>query len=495
MTSRVVGISGISVYLPPLRVPLEQWCAWTGNSWSKMEAVVGRSFRVRGPQHNAYTMAATAVLRLIEQYDIDPARVRFLGLGTESSTDNSAGAVIVKGMLDDALRETGRSPLARGCEVPEFKHACLGGVYALKSAVRFLLADGRGSQAIVVASDIAEYARGSTGEPTQGAGAVAMLIEEDPTIAEVRLDLGGSSSDYRGPDFRKPLNRLAGAAPRPNGQVQDLPVFNGKYSTTCYVDATLRSLEDMFDRREIDAAGYWRSLPAVFMHRPYRRMPLSGWAMGYLMALARGSETDRTELAEYCSADGIDVAEVIEELKSRPRVRSLAEEGRLDDEVHPRTARLLKAFRSTEAYRDHVEGKMELGGDLMMQVGNIYTGALFGWLAAGLEEAAAKNVELGGEEVLLVGYGSGDASEAIPLKIRDTWKVGASRIGFDRALANAVDLTREQYEQLHDEGAADGLEYPPREEFRVIRIGDSADEAFTDTGIEYYRYFGEVAGD
>ena len=40
-------------------------------------------------------MAATAVMRLIDQYDIDPARVKFLGLGTESSTDNSAGAIIV----------------------------------------------------------------------------------------------------------------------------------------------------------------------------------------------------------------------------------------------------------------------------------------------------------------------------------------------------------------------------------------------------------------
>lgn len=455
---------------------------------------MGRSFRVRDAGHNAYTMAATAVLRLIERYDVDPANVRFLGLGTESSTDNSAGAVIVKGMLDDALREAGRNPLARGCEVPEFKHACLGGVYALKNAVRFLLADGGGSQAIVVASDIAEYARGSTGEPTQGAGAVAMLIEEDPTIAEVRLELGGSSSDYRGPDFRKPLNKLAGAAPRPNGQVQDLPVFNGKYSTTCYVDATLRSLEDMFDRREIDAAGYWRSLPAVFMHRPYRRMPLSGWAMGYLMSLARGSESDRRELEEYCGADGIDVAEVVEELESRPRVRSLAEEGRLDDEVHPRTAQLLKAFRSTAAYRDHIEGKMQLGADLMMQVGNIYTGALFAWLAAGLEEAAETGVELGGKEVLLVGYGSGDASEAVPLRIRDSWREGASRIGFARALDNAVDVSREQYEQLHDSGEADGLRNPPKDEFRVVRIGDRAEDAFTDTGIEYYRYF-EAAGD
>ena len=40
-----------------------------------------------------------------------------------------------------------------------------------------LACDGANRQAIVVSSDIAEYARGSSGESTQGAGAVALLLE------------------------------------------------------------------------------------------------------------------------------------------------------------------------------------------------------------------------------------------------------------------------------------------------------------------------------
>ena len=144
MSQQQVGISGLSLYVPPYRVNLEDWCDWTDNQLGKIQAVVGSSFRMRGPEHNAYTMAATAVLRLIDAFEVDPHRVRYLALGTESSTDNSAGAVIVRGMIDDALRARGKEPLARGCEVPEFKHACLGGVYALKSAVRYLMADGEG---------------------------------------------------------------------------------------------------------------------------------------------------------------------------------------------------------------------------------------------------------------------------------------------------------------------------------------------------------------
>ena len=162
MRRKDIGISGLAAYAPPFRVWLEDWCDWTDNQWPKIREVVGRSFRVRGPQQSVYTMAANAVMRLIEQYDVDPLRVKFLGLGTESSTDNSAGAIIVKGMIDRALLAKGLPAIARSCEVPEFKHACLGGVYGMKNALRHLALDGAGGQAIVVCADIAEYERGSS---------------------------------------------------------------------------------------------------------------------------------------------------------------------------------------------------------------------------------------------------------------------------------------------------------------------------------------------
>ena len=283
-----IGISGLAAYVPPFRVWLEDWCEWTGDQWPRVREVVGRSFRVRGPEHSVYTMAATAVMRLIDQYNVDPTRIKFLGLGTESSTDNSAGAIIIKGMVDQALESRGKPPIARSCEVPEFKHACLGGVYAMKGAIRQLALDGAGGQAIVVCADIAEYARGSSGEPTQGAGAVAMLLEEDPALVVVDLPGSGSASDYRVMDFRKPMLRFCGQDRTESHQVQDFPIFNGKYSTTCYIDETLQALNDMYRKRRLVPIDYLRSLKTVFMHRPYRRMPETGWAVAYLFALQPG---------------------------------------------------------------------------------------------------------------------------------------------------------------------------------------------------------------
>ncbi|MEO1171132.1 MAG: hydroxymethylglutaryl-CoA synthase, partial [Myxococcota bacterium] len=268
-----VGVSGLSLYVPPHRVSLERWCDWTGSNWDKVQAVVGRSFRVKGPGHSLYTMAASAVLQLIEKYDVDPRDVGMLVLGTESSTDNAAGAVVVRGMVDEGLEAKGMPRLARDIEVPEVKHACLGGIYGVKQSLRYLSVDGKGRKAIVVSGDIAEYERGSTGEPTQGAGAVAMLLEENPKLLAIDLTRAASASSYRGPDFRKPFGRfLEQSYTQGVDRVHDFPVFNGKYSTACYLDEVLSALDSMFTKAgDVDRVAYHRSVDRVFFHRPYRR--------------------------------------------------------------------------------------------------------------------------------------------------------------------------------------------------------------------------------
>lgn len=482
------GISGLSLYVPPYRVNLRDWCDWTGNPWDKISNVVGHGFRMRGPDQSVYTMAANAVLRLIDQNGIDPAHVGFLGLGTESSTDNSAGAVIVRGLVDMALEARGQKLLSRYCEVPEFKHACLGGVYGLKGALRYLAWDGAGKQAIIVSTDIAEYARGSSGEATQGAGAVAMLLEENPLMFEVDLSAAASSSDYRGVDFRKPFLRFVDQKPGTKGQLQDLPVFNGKYSTTCYVDETLHALHAMLEKRGGSRAGFYRDLSAVFMHRPYHRMPTTAWAVGYLFALAHDGYNERDELAGYCEKAQLDVDEVIAEMNTSPSVANLVDRHDLAAETYPLSMLLLKAFRKTETYLEVVSEKMILGSDTMMDLGNLYTAALPAWMAAGMEDALSRDLAIEGHEVVLCGYGSGDAAEVIPMRVSPHWREAAERIGFREALENPVDLDFEQYKALHSGDDAEGLPRPGTGLLVTDHIGSSTESDFQDRGVEYYRF-------
>jgi hydroxymethylglutaryl-CoA synthase len=393
-------------------------------------------------------------------------------------------------MVDRALVSRGKEPISRSCEVPEFKHACLGGVYGMKGAIRHLALDGKGSQAIVVCADIAEYARGSSGEPTQGAGAVAMLLEENPQLAVVDLVGSGSASDYRVMDFRKPMLRFCGQDRSESHQVQDFPVFNGKYSTTCYIDETLHAMNDMYEKRGLDAIDYLRSLRTLFMHRPYRRMPETGFALSYLFALGKGNAADRAELASYCYEATVDPHAVRSEMLGEPVVANFANEESLDFEAYPLTMAALQAFRASRHYRREILDKLALGSDTMLDLGNLYTAALPAWLAAGFEQALDEGSLKSGEEVLTLGYGSGDAAEVIPFFMADNWRDATARIAFADAMALTVDLTEAQYQALHDGRRVEGLDYVPRNEFVIDRVGRSNARHFADLGIEYYRYVG-----
>lgn len=483
MSSVPVGISGFAVYLPPWRVDLRQWSEWSGAPWEKIGSVVGTGFRMPGPGQGVYTMAATAALRLMDQFDVDPGRVRFLALGTESSTDNSAGAVIVRGMLDAAARERGTSPLNRHCEVPEFKHACLGGVYAMKAALRFLATEPGDAAAIVIASDVAKYDIGCSGEPTQGAGAVAMLLEKRPKLLEVDLASCGSASAYRAIDFRKPLFRTNGSGT----YFRETPVFNGKYSTTCYLDEALHALREMLARLHRDPLEYFRSVRAVFMHRPYERMPLNSLAFSYLAQLAHDGAAGEAELARYCQAARLDPGDVLAEMRATPDILAFALNGETEREPWPLTMRLLRDFRAQPLYQDLVAAKMCLGSAPMRELGNMYSASLPAWMAAGLEEARTSGVDLAGQEVLALGYGSGDAAEAMPMRATESWADAAGRIRFAAALQPAINITREEYVQLHRSGIGPrSLEL--HDEFIIDRVGNSTAPEYADEGVEYYRY-------
>lgn len=477
----------MSLYVPAFRVNLQDWCAWTGNDWEKISAVVGRSFRVCGRHENVYTMAANAVLRLIRDHRIDPQRVGFLGLGTESSTDNAAGAVIVRGMVDRALDALGMPRLSRNLEVPEFKHACLGGVYALKSALRFAATDGGNQLAVVVAADVAEYERGSTGEQTQGAGAVAMLIEREPRLFTVDLAHTGKASDYRGPDFRKPFARhfMEGYAANTR-RLADFPVFSGKYSTFSYLDETVHAVEDMLRRLGVSPGTYYESVRGLFFHRPYQAMPIQAMSFLYVRGLARGDHR-HDELRALCAEAGVGFDDVLRETHSTPDLYAGVLAGRLED-PYVATGAVAAVLRRKPGFRALLAEKMSLGSDVTRDFGNLYSAALPAWIAAGIEHAARAGIELLGAPLVAVGYGSGDAAEAMPFAVVPGWQEAAARIGVAQALEGAIDLTREQYEALHDGAPVPDLRYTPREEFRIARIGRHYERTFQDLGVEYYEY-------
>jgi polyketide biosynthesis 3-hydroxy-3-methylglutaryl-CoA synthase-like enzyme PksG len=92
--------------------------------------------------------------------------------------------------------------LHRNCRLFEIKQACYSGTAGLQMAVNFILSQvSPGAKALVVATDISRYviaqegnplsAAWSYGEISSGAGAVAMLVGEHPTVLQVDVGANG----------------------------------------------------------------------------------------------------------------------------------------------------------------------------------------------------------------------------------------------------------------------------------------------------------------
>ena len=110
------------------------------------------------------------------------------------------------------------------------------------------------------------------------------------------------------------------------------------------------------------------------------------------------------------------------------------------------------------------------------------------WLAAGFADARQRGIELAGKELLAIGYGSGDAADAIPLKVVDGWRDAAARIGIETALEPAIDLSADQYLALREGRQPKDLQIGYAGEFIIDHIGARSDRSFQDLGVEYYRY-------
>ena len=482
-----VGISAITAYVPSYRVGLEDWCNWTDNSWDKISNIIGSGFRMLGPDESIYTMAANAVLDLIIENKIEPSQIGFLALGTESSTDNSAGTIIIKGMVNDELKNRGLSPISNQCEVPEFKQACLSGIYALKNAVRYVNSDAPEKKAIVVCSDIALYQIGSSGEPTQGAGAVATLIESNPKIAEVNTAFSGSSSEYRQIDFRKPIQYRAENLNGHSASDLDLPVFNGKYSASCYIDGTISALSNMSLNRGQSLSKLLNEAAAVFMHRPFHKMPMNAFSISYLYALANGDEDDHQEFYDLLAQANIQPEEIKKELKERPDLVTFLQTD-INKELFPKTNKALKSLNRIKLFKDKVLSKIKLGNELTKEMGNIYSGSIFAWLAAGIEDSIKNGKDLNGKDGLLIGYGSGDAAEVIPISFTQDCCNKESNIKYSSAFSEPVNLNHKQYIKLRTNKILEGVESRKSKGFVVSKVGKEESTDFQDAGIEYYEY-------
>ena len=188
------------------------------------------------------TLASDAAADILN--DDDKNAIDMVIVATESSIDQSkAAAVYVHSLL-------GIQPFARSFEMKEACYAATAGLNYAKLHV----ATHPDSKVLVIASDIARYGVGSSGESTQGAGAVAMLVSQNPRILELADDNVAQTRDVM--DFWRP-------------NYSSTPYVQGIYSTKQYLDSLKTTWAVYQERHQADFA-------AFCLHLPYPKLALKG---------------------------------------------------------------------------------------------------------------------------------------------------------------------------------------------------------------------------
>jgi hydroxymethylglutaryl-CoA synthase len=234
-----IGLDHIALHTPARFMAMEDLAAARGIDPQKYLTGIGiREMALAETWEDVVVLAAEAGRKVLEQAGVSADSIGLLIVGTESAEDKSKPtATHVHELLGISSR----------CRVFDVVHACAGASYGVLAALDWIAArPDEDRKALVIASDIARYGRGTLGEPTQGAGAAAMLISRNPRLMTLREVATYSRSVH---DFWKPL-------------ASEYPIVNGMYSTQCYTDALAACLE----QTKISADAY------CVYHTPYPKL-------------------------------------------------------------------------------------------------------------------------------------------------------------------------------------------------------------------------------
>jgi len=410
MHTDAVGIDGIEIWTGKLKLDLAETFAPAQDTdpdkYTKGLGLYASS--LPDVHEDIVTMGANAALRLMRRKDVSPAEIGRIDVATESAFDRSKPvSTYVAGCLEQVLDGD-----FRHTDKGERKFACISGTQSLNDAFNWIRAGrSRGKKALVITTDTAFYERNDPGEATQGAGAVAMLVDRDPDVAAFTPLQGHGSADET--DFLKPN--------------QQYPSVDGRRSMQVYLARIQEALEDL------EAAGgdLHPDTHALFLfHTPFPGMVGKAAVLGYHQCV-QGTPTSE---------------DLTDRLGPQPRPTTFDDEDGYLDALKEYTGKLMETDHYDEWYRRTI--KPTLG--IARHVGNWYTGSVHLARAAGLQAAAEAGRDLADERMLVASYGSGAQAEIHAETIQPGWDEEISQLTIDEQLQDRYDLSFEEYEAIHD---------------------------------------------
>jgi len=452
----LVGIDDAAVYVPRLYIDMDEFAARRGLNPEHLKKGIGmQQMAVPDAHEDAATMAANATLELLKKNDVRPSQVGRIYVGTETMDDKSKPiASKVVGMLEEVF---GKSSFTHVDGV-DHVFACIGATYALENTLDWIRSGrNRGKYGVVIATDIAKYDLKSEGEYTQGAGAVAMLLSENPRLLAVEDAVGTCIKHER--DFYKPLDR-------------ETPVVDGKYSIAVYLDA-MKTAYLSYVKQFIEQHGLKlgsNEAPSDYAHYLAFHLPFPEMAT---QAAAYYFIHEWRDLERW--------KDIEREIGPLPPRKDYSVEELLTDEYR----QFRKKFSSSSAFKKVYAEKVYPSTIAGRRIGNSYTASLYVSFLSILDSEYRKK-DLFGRRVGFASYGSGASAKLFAGVFQEGYKEVAERVNLFKKLDERVRIGFDDYERLHESKPGESKSIlQPKSEFAIVDVGSTE----VDHGFRYYKYF------
>ncbi|KAJ3415713.1 hypothetical protein HDV05_004391 [Chytridiales sp. JEL 0842] len=404
MDSIDAGLHAIEIYFPKKYVNQTELEQFDNVSAGKYTIGLGQTnMAVCDDREDICSISLTAVQNLLEKYNINPADIGRLEVGTETIIDKSKS---VKTVLMQLFEESGNFDI----EGIDSKNACYGGTNALFGALNWLESsywDGR--YALVVAADIAVYKNGSA-RPTGGAGAVAMLLGRNAPIV---FDQGLRSTfmehvwDFYKPDLHS-----------------EYPEVDGALSNQCYIKAVdrctngyankLAKLTGKTDTPITEAADFF------LFHSPYTKLVQKSFARIAFTDYLRNPTDPR-----FAHIPAAKFAHL-----------------KLEDTY---TDKEVEKFFVEHTKPSHAQ-KVLPGLLASKNCGNMYCGSLYGGLASLLSEVSSADLQ--GKRVIMFSYGSGMSASMFSFTVKGSTEHMHKRLLLKERLEARTKVSPGDYDQI-----------------------------------------------
>lgn len=371
--STTIGIIDIQIYFPSLYISQSDLERYDNVSQGKYTIGLGQeNLSFANDNEDINSICLSVLYQLLNKNSIHLSQICRIEVGSETFVDKSKS---IKTYLMDLFKDVHNVDI----EGVTVSNACYGGTAALLNTFNYMnsIYYDKNKYAIVICGDIAIYSKGPA-RPTGGCGAIGMLIGPGGSIVLEHVRASCMKNVF---DFYKP------------NPISEYPIVDGKLSLDCYLEALWECIWGYINKGGVLFRDNNINNDNIYyaFHCPYSKLVEKAFSELKCVEMMMLNDCNISK----------DIKDKIINVKGKY--------WKLDKDVQSKI----------NAYVKHEFNKKIIPGlFLCKQLGNLYTGSLYGFILSLLLND--ENLNLYNKRIICFSYGSGYASTLFSLKIVNT---------------------------------------------------------------------------